>query len=164
MLNEQEFTREILACERMLYRVARGILPSDADALDAVQEAILRAWKKRDTVQTTYFRAWLCRIVINECHTLNRRAKRIRPMAEVPDCIVEPEDVTLRDALERLPEKLRLPLLLHYLEGFPLADIAKMLSLPLGTVKFRLHAGRNALREALSEEVMEYEKSAQSGH
>lgn len=164
MLDEQEFTREVLACERMLYRVARGLLPSDADSLDAVQEAILRAWKKRDTVQASYFRAWLCRIVINECRNLNRRAKRVRPMAEVPECIVQPEDVTLRDALERLPEKLRLPLLLHYLEGFPLADVAKMLKIPLGTAKFRLHAARNALRESLSEEVTGYEESVQSNH
>lgn len=159
MLDEQEFTQEVLACERMLYRVARGILRRDADCLDAVQEAILRAWNKRGTIHVSYFRAWLCRIVINECHNIHRRAKRMVPMETLPECSVAPEDVALRDALERLPERLRLPLLLHYLEGFPLADVSKMLGTPLGTTKSRLHEARHMLKIALSEEVVNHEAS-----
>lgn len=157
MLDASEFTREVIACERMLYRVARSMVHNDADCLDVVQEAILRAWNKRHTVRSSYFRAWLCRIVINECHTLHRRTKRVQPVAQVPEGGIEPEDIALRDALERLPEKLRMPLLLHYLEGFSLAEIGNMLGLPLGTVKYHLHQGRKALKESLSEEVYEIE-------
>ena len=58
----------------------------------------------------------------------------------------------MRDELARLPEKLRLPLLLHYLEGFPLEEVARMLRLPVGTVKSRLHQGRRALRLQLEKE------------
>lgn len=157
MIDQPQFTQEVMACERMLYRIAYSILRNDADCLDAVQEAILRAWGKRGTVQKSYFRAWLCRIVINECYSARRRIKRLLPMAQIPDEGIEPEDVSLRDALERLPDKLRLPILLHYMEGFALADIAKMLDIPLGTVKYRLHKARLALKESLSEEVHEIE-------
>ena len=52
-----------------------------------------------------------------------------------------------------LPEKLRLPLVLHYLEGYPLKEISAILAIPQTTVKSRLHQGRAALKRALSTEV-----------
>ena len=52
-----------------------------------------------------------------------------------------------------LPERLRLPVVLHYLEGYPLKEIAAILSIPQTTVKSRLHQGRAALKRALSTEV-----------
>lgn len=154
MVDEQTFVREVQAMERTLYRVSRGYLPSWEDCADAVQEALTKAWAKRQTVQPEYFKAWLTRIVINECRNVYRRGKRLTLVAEVdlapqsmPDSALD-----LRESLSALPDKLRLPLLLHYLEGFSLEDVARTLRLPVGTVKSRLHQARKARKLQLEQE------------
>ncbi len=153
MIDEQFFVAEVRDMERTLYRVSRGYLRSADECADAVQEALCKAWKKHQTVTPERFRPWLMRIVINECRNIGRRKKRVQPMAEVEpvqsDIVPSPD---LADELSMLPEKLRVPLLLHYLEGIPLDGIAKILRLPIGTVKSRLHAARKALRVELERE------------
>lgn len=154
MVDEQTFVREVKAMERTLYRISRSYLPRWEDCADAVQEALGKAWARRKQVDPTYFRAWLTRIVINECHNCYRRRKRmiyIEEVQAVQNSNVD-ESMALRQALSSLPEKLRLPLLLHYLEGFPLVDVARILRLPVGTVKSRLHQARKALRIELEQE------------
>ena len=152
-MDEQSFVAEVQAMERSLYRVSRGLLPSLEECGDAIQEALTKAWAKRSTVKPEYFRPWLMRIVINECHNIGRRKKRIIPAAEVMPLKSEGQvqNEGLRDDISLLPEKLRLPLLLHYLEGFSVEEIAKMLGLPPGTVKSRLHRARQTLRIQLLE-------------
>ncbi len=153
MVNEQFFVAEVRDMERMLYRVARGYLHSADECADAVQEALCKAWNKRHTVTTEHFRPWLTRIVINECHNIGRRKKHVQPMAEVElKRPVGAPSFDLTDELSMLPERLRTPLLLRYLEGFPLDDIAKILRLPVGTVKSRLYTARKALRLELEKE------------
>lgn len=152
MVEAETFVQEVRAMERTLYRVARSYLPPWEECADAVQEALTKAWAKRHTVAEERFRPWLVRIVINECHNLGRRRKRmlLTAQAEPPAMTIPPP--ALGDELCALPEKLRLPLLLHYLEGFPLEEVARMLLLPVGTVKSRLHQGRRALRLQLEKE------------
>lgn len=152
MVDEQTFVDEVQAMERTLYRVSRGYLPRWEDCADAVQEALGKAWAKRGAVQPEHFRAWLTRIVINECHNVYRRGRRVTPVAEVEPPPDDWPDLELRESISALPEKLRLPLLLHYLEGFPLEDVARILRLPLGTVKSRLHQARKALKLQLEQE------------
>ena len=146
-MEEERFVSEVRAMERTLYRVARGYLRTWDECADAVQEALCKAWDKRKRVDESYFRPWLTRIVINECHNIGRRKKRLIPVAE-PEREPVPEPVLpeLADALEALPEKLRLPLTLHYLEGFSVEEIARILRIPAGTVKSRLHQARSQLR------------------
>lgn len=119
-MEEERFVSEVRAMERTLYRVARGYLRTWDECADAVQEALCKAWDKRKHVDESYFRPWLTRIVINECHNIGRRKKRLIPVAE-PEREPVPEPVLpeLADALDTLPEKLRLPLTLHYLEASP---------------------------------------------
>lgn len=139
-MEEERFVSEVRAMERTLYRVARGYLRTWDECADAVQEALCKAWDKRKRVDESYFQPWLTRIVINECHNIGRRKKRLIPVAE-PEREPAPEPALpeLADALEALPEKLRLPLTLHYLEGFSVEEIARILRIPAGTVKSRLH-------------------------
>lgn len=146
-MEEERFVSEVRAMERTLYRVARGYLRTWDECADAVQEALCKAWDKRKRVDESYFQPWLTRIVINECHNIGRRKKRLIPVAE-PEREPAPEPALpeLADALEALPEKLRLPLSLHYLEGFSVEEIARILRIPAGTVKSRLHQARNQLR------------------
>ena len=80
-----------------------------------------------------------------------RRRKR-EDVAELDDIPSEDrlcEDLQLRLALKRLPEKYRLPLLLHHMEGWPVGDVARMLNIPVGLVKSRLYQARRALRALL---------------
>lgn len=153
MVDEQTFVAEVRDMERTLYRVARGYLRSADECADAVQEALCKAWNKRQTVAPDRFRPWLTRIVINECHNIGRRKKRVQPMADVepPEPISAPTP-DLSGELSALPEKLRTPLLLHYLEGFSLEEVALALRVPIGTVKSRLHLARKALRLELEKE------------
>ena len=149
-MDKQFFTDEVKAAERSLYRVARSYLASDADAADAVQNALGKAWMKRGSLRDErFFRTWLTRIVINECVTLARHRKRFVPMAEPPEPPPAPEEGELRDlrrAMAALPPVQRVTVTLFYLDGYTIAEIASMLRLPQGTVKNRLFRARKQLR------------------
>ena len=151
-----QFAQRAFACERKLYRIALSMLNSDADAADAIQEAVFRGWLHRGALRDdAKFDAWLTRILVNECRNIQRRRKRrAEPLDEARAAALEqpPPDPALYDALAALPERLRLPLVLHYLEGYPLRDIASIIGVAQTTVKSRLHQARGALRRALSEE------------
>lgn len=74
------FINEVKARERQLYRIARSYLSAEADCADAVQEALTRAWARRETLRDdTLFGTWLTRILINECKTALRRRRRRFP-------------------------------------------------------------------------------------
>jgi RNA polymerase sigma-70 factor (ECF subfamily) len=155
-MDEQFFTDQVLRCEQRLYRVAHAMLGNDADAGDAMQEAILKAWTKRGSLRDeAKFDAWLMRILVHCCRDIQRG----RMNAPLPlDAVAEPQDapppdLALRDALDRIPEKYRIPLLLHYLEGFPTARVASILRIPHGTARWRLHEGRRLLAQQLNDEV-----------
>lgn len=155
-MDDRQFTQRALDCQRKLYRVALSMLRCDADAADAIQEAVFKGWLHRGALRDgERFEAWLTRILVNECHNIQRRWKRRgEPLDEGRAVLAEePPDPELRDALMALPERLRLPLVLHYLEGYSLREISDILKIPQTTVKSRLHQGRGALRRALSTEV-----------
>lgn len=148
-----DFIQRVRACERRLYRVARTMLPQECDCEDAVQEALLRAWDRRETLrQEAYFDTWLIRILINQCKTFYRR--RPPEPAELTEDIpqVTSEETPLLEALMALPRKQRVALELHYIEGYSVAETARILRLPEGTVKWRLKRGRELLKQSLNRE------------
>jgi RNA polymerase sigma-70 factor (ECF subfamily) len=92
------------------------------------------------------FGTWITRILINECHSFERRSRKYLLQREVQSAATNPEEVSdVRIALNGLPEKLRLPLVLHYLEGYSYAEISKMLRVRQSTVRSRLSRARDAL-------------------
>jgi RNA polymerase sigma-70 factor, ECF subfamily len=160
----REFEERLAECGSLAYRVARGVLRNDADAEDVAQEALLRAFRRIDRLREAQrFRGWLVRIVFRLALDRARSAKRresretewARP-ARRPAPLTA-EELAASDefqrhfdlALEALPEKLRLVLLLAAMEGHTLEEVAAMLNLPVGTVKSRLFAGRKKLAEKL---------------
>lgn len=152
-MQQAEFIRRVRACERRLYRVCRTMLPSEADCEDAVQEALLRAWSRRDTLrEEAYFETWLIRILINQCKGFYRR--RPPAPAELTEDIPQPQpgETPLLDALAALPPKPRLALELHYVEGYSVRQVATLLGVPEGTVKWRLNRGRALLKDIINEE------------
>lgn len=150
-MNDKEYMTRICSIERRLYRVAHAILWEDSDCADAIQETVFRGWVGRASLrEEQYFDTWIIRILINECRNLLRRRKvRALPLEEARIPSAEDrlaEDLQLRMALKSLPEKYRLPLLLHHTEGYRLDEIAGMLGLSQSLVKSRLHQARKALR------------------
>ena len=149
------FTDQVRARERSLYRIAYSYLQSDADAADAVQDALLKAWEKRHTLrQPQFFGSWLTRILINRCKQMLRQRKPQYPLQEQHAVSQEDavEDLALASALEQLDPKYRIPLLLFHLEGFSVKEIAGIMRLPQNTVKSRLARARQKLNDLLTQQ------------
>ena len=155
MADRQEYERVAQEALPMLYRIAMGILRSDADARDAVQQALLKGWEKRENARPGKFRGYLTRILVNECRNIQRYRMRVFP-AEVPPAVesMPPDYQDLYDAIYALPEDLRLPLLLKYARDLSEKEAAAALGIPVTTFKNRLHRARKALRNTLDREVM----------
>lgn len=153
-MDKQEFERRVVASTEKLHKVALAILTNETDCMDAVQEALVRAWMKLPSLkQPQFFETWLCRILINECKTMLRKGKR-HAAAMPPESLPAPEppDPALWQALQQLQIQYRLPLVLHHVEGYSIAECAQMLSLPQSTVKWRIHQGKKAFGKLLEEE------------
>ena len=156
-MTKEVFAEGITAMTKQLYRVSCGLLRSEADREDAVQETILRAWEKLDTLKhEEFFRTWVVRILINECRSIGRQRSRVIPIDELPETVDEaaPSDEQtreLRQAVMALPDALRLPVILHYVEGYDVTEAGKILGIPAGTVKSRLSRARKQLKLELEE-------------
>ena len=148
------FIAEIETCSDMMYRVAWSILRNEADVQDALQDAVLKAWEKRDRLRDEkFFRTWITRILINACYDTQRKRRRIVSMDEIPESTVsDAPDPDLALALQALPEKLRLPLVLCYSEGMSYEEAADVLRIPITTLRGRLRRGKEELRKELNAE------------
>lgn len=147
----------IALCQEQLpafHRMALSITGSHPDAEDAVQQSLLKAWQHRHKARPGLERAWVMRILVNECYTLLRQRKWVIPMEAPPTHTVDaPATLPLQAAIRALPEKLRTPILLKYMEGMTEKEVAEVLHLPLSSVKNRLFRARKLLRKELNEEV-----------
>lgn len=157
-MDRDAFTDRISELLPVLYRVTWTQLHQEADMEDAVQETIRRAWEKCGTLRhEKYVQTWVIRILLNVCDDMRKRSSRCMTAeiaADVPDTN-EVQDTPLLDALMKLPERYRLPMQLHYVEGYDVKETAAILRLPVGTVKSRLSRGREKLRATINEEVFE---------
>lgn len=152
-LTEEEFAGRVVGMRKTLYHICYGLLQREADREDAVSECVRKALLKRGTLRDERaFRAWMIRILVNECHSIHRHAARETLMDEVPERAAPGDPAAIREAVLALSEKLRLPVILHYMDGYPLSDVARALRVPEGTVKSRLARARERLRDVLSDE------------
>lgn len=152
-MDKAAFERLYLDMLPGLYRVAQGILRHPADAQDAVQQAAVKAWQSLDRLPGGHERAYFTRIVVNECRNIQRDRMRALPVPEVPKRGSPPGDSELARAIAALPEDLRLPLLMKYMEGYSEREIAAALGLGVPAVKSRLYRTRRRLERILKEEV-----------
>ncbi len=152
MVDEALFMQETQAQFTRLYKVAYSILHARADAEDAVQEALTKAWSARTRARAETFGPWLMRIVVNECRNVQRHRMRVVPVeAPAPPAPFEPPDPDLYNAVRDLPEGLRIPFTLKYIAQYTEKEIAQIMHLPVSTVKNRLAKARKVLRAALSD-------------
>jgi RNA polymerase sigma-70 factor (ECF subfamily) len=142
-----------------LYRLAGLILGNAADAEDATQEALLRAWRSAGSLRDeSQARAWLDRILVNVCRDRLRRIRKVRfiELDEGAGAVradqfqrVLDRDEVLR-AVGYLDPDQRIVVVLHYWAGLTLAEIADRLQWPLGTVKSRLHNALERMRKRVT--------------
>ena len=157
----EEFTRRVTELTPVLYRMCYMQLRTPADREDAVQEAIFRAWDKRRSLRNEeFFNTWLIRILLNVCHDMQKRQKRVVPMERMPEGSYTEDDrsAQLRAALFELDDKLRVPVVLHYIDGYSVREIARILDITENAVKLRLMRGRKRLKAILMEEVFENDR------
>ena len=156
------FEQLISARIERTHRIAQAVLGSTLDAGDATQDAWLTAWRQLPRLRDPErFDAWLDRIVVNVCRMQARGRRRLREISMPDDFDRQaggpgPDQLAERHLLEvafgRLDIDQRTILVLHHLEQRPVADIAEVLQIPVGTAKSRLHTARAALERALEAE------------
>lgn len=139
---------------------AREVGSADAD--DVVQEALLRAWRRRETYQPDRgtSRAWLVAIVLDQARRFRSRTRRAHPLGlsrgTTPDATAALDgrvaaDVDLDRAIAHLPRRQRQVVTLYYLTGLSVDAVATVLGIAAGSVKSHLHDARTALRARLEE-------------
>jgi len=142
------------------YRLAYGMLRSESDAEDAVQEAALKAWRAFGRFRRgSDLKPWLFTIVANECRSQRRsRWWSVIRRSEAPDDLVDatapidPSSVDLRQALYRLPHDQRLVLVLRFYLDMSYEQVAETLRISPKAAKSRAHRAMERLR--LSPEVL----------
>lgn len=154
-MEQREFARRVTAAQGSLYRVAASYLRGESDRLDAVAEAIARAWEKRRTLRDeALFMTWLTRILIRVCVDMQRRQKRMIPTDEVTDRPTESEHISaLREAIDSLPQKERTMIVLYYMEGYDVRESAKLMGTTKGAVCAGLARAREKLRAYMEEDA-----------
>lgn len=150
-MNIQQFEWVVQTYSPMLLRVAFLYLRNSAEAEDIAQEVLLSYWQKKPKFQTESARkSWLYKTTANRCkdrlrsHWFSKRAELPEDLSYLP-----PEDSELMEAMLKLETKYRIPLHLHYYEGYSLKEIGQILHLRPGTVGTRLHRGKEQLKTIL---------------
>lgn len=147
-MTQEEWITRIIGMQDRLYRISTTILPQLCDREDAVQSAIEKALRKRDSLRDEKaLDKWMARILINESYAILRRRKRETLFDDPPERECEPDArPEVYELFTSLEDKYRIPMVLYYVEGYAVGEITGILRLPAGTVKSRLHRGRQILR------------------
>jgi RNA polymerase sigma factor (sigma-70 family) len=158
----REFEARLTESSTLAFRVAYGVLRHREDAEDVAQEACVKAYRNfRHLRDRDRFRAWLVRmtwrLALDRQRSDRRRAARdlTPPVTErvnptgLDDLVARERAEQLWQAIDALPEKLRVVVVLSGIEDHDVADVARLVDLPEGTVKSRLFLARQRLREQL---------------
>lgn len=157
---EREFELRVAHCCTLAFRVAFSVLRQHQDAEDVAQEAFVRAHRNfRHLRNRESFQAWMVRTTWRLAldHRRGEQRRSARQDAHAVSNIRTPVDAAasaertaaLWEAIDALPEKLRITIVLSAIEGHDVADVARLLDLPEGTVKSRLYHARQQLQERL---------------
>jgi len=159
---EGEFEQRLADCPTLAYRVALSVLRNTAEAEDVAQEAMLRAYRNFHRLRERgSFRAWLVRtawrLSLDRIRAAGRRERREEAAFAMQATGRGVEDVAASNefvrhvaaALDELPEKLRLVMVLAAIEGYNTREVALLVGVPEGTVKSRLHIARKQMAEKL---------------
>lgn len=134
-----------------LYKAARSLLSSEDDVADAISDTILTCWEKLYQLrEKRYFRTWMTRILMNQCMDIHRKRQRVVYLDEMPDAAFHDPGYENREwleALQSLNQPYRIAVILYYIEGFKVSEVAEILDIPEATVRTRLARARKKLAE-----------------
>jgi RNA polymerase sigma-70 factor, ECF subfamily len=155
---EREFEARLVETSTLAFRVAYSVLRHREDAEDIAQEAFVKAHRSfRQLRDRDRFRAWLVRmtwrLAIDRQRSDHRRASREQEHPNLPvesDAAQTDRLTEIWQAIDALPEKLRLVIVLASVEGHDVGEVAALLDVPEGTVKSRLFTARQQLKERLT--------------
>lgn len=157
--DEAAYEALVLRHQRAVMGTAYKVTGNRHSAEDASQDAFVSAWMNLSELRDgSKFGAWVCAFAKNCARTLERHYRAAIPSIsldapgvpapfEEDDLFAEDEYGNIHDAVDSLSEKIRETVKLHYFAGKSVAEIAEMLSVPVGTVKWRLSEGRKQLRK-----------------
>ena len=154
----QQLTDYLVAHQEDFYRLAFSYVKNRDAALDVVQESIVKALAKADTVRRPeYIKTWFYRILLNESMNHYRRTRRLVPLEDAAPEAADPrgdpaERLDLYDAIERLEPREQAIIRLRFFEDMKLDEIARVTATNLNTVKSRLYKSLRKLRELTGEE------------
>ena len=155
------FQAEIRRIEKLLYRIAWSYLGNNADVEDAVQDALIKAWEKRNSLRDLkQFRPWMSRILTNQCKDLLRKRKKwnFYPLedAAAQEAASPEPDAPVLEAVKKLKPEQGLLITLYYVDGYSVRELADALGIPESTVKTRMRSARRQLGRTL---LVEWEEA-----
>ena len=141
----------------MLYRLALSYMKHKEDAEDVVQEVFTKFFTGFHLpMNQEQEKAWFIRVTINQCHdALRKRSYRLHDsLDDVMEVSSKEEENTdeILDTIQKLPDKYKDVIILHYLEGYSVEEVAKMLAISGSATKMRLKRAREFLKEELEKE------------
>ena len=137
------------------YKTAKALLKNEDDVEDALQDALETAYKNIETLkEEKYFKTWMTRIIINKCYDILLKKSKIIPFeSEYVENIQEKsnfdEGIEMKMILDKLDNDLKEIVILYYYNDFKQDEIAKILEIPKGTVKSRLHRAKAEIMKIL---------------
>ena len=152
-MNAVTFQAEVRRIEKLLYHIAWTRLGNDQDAEDAVQEALIKAWMKRDSLRDEMqFKPWLARILSNQCKDMLRKRKKwsFYPLMEdTAQVEMPPIENPVLEAIQKMKPEYRTLMTLYYLDGCSVRELSEITGAPQGTVKTRIRNARKQLSRTL---------------
>ena len=137
-----------------MYKIAKSYLRSDADVADAMQETTLKCFERIESLDNPkFFKTWLTRILINNCNDIIRKGKSVQLFSDYKDITLEEKAEDTRafnELVQSLDEKYRTILVLYYVEGFKINEIAQILDVNVNTINSRLQRSRAMLKAELT--------------
>lgn len=152
--NEDQMKDVIQTYGDLLYRTGYVLLGNPHDVQDILQEVFIKYMEKAPSFHDKeHEKAWLLKVMANTCRDYLRFKKRhtYSNLEDLENVCAAPSDASLLLELLVLPLKYKTVLLLHYVEGYQIGEIAQITGLSENAVKKRLQRGRNALKELLSD-------------
>ena len=157
MLTSEDVREAVDEYGDMLYRICIVRLKNTADAEDAVQDTYIRYMLSSPPFNDNeHKKAWLITVATNKCRDMLRFRKRHITESDefLKDYPMDSESSGILEALTEIPEKFRIVLSLHYIEGYKVEEISKMLSKTVSAIKMRLSKGRKLLEDKYRKEFM----------
>ena len=148
--DEEAFIQLIRQYELTLYRTAKRLGLKDEDIADLLQDTILTAFEKIDSLkESKYFNTWICRILLNNCYRFMKQDQRTVPLDVTTLHELQHQDkITLEfdDALDTLNESYRIAFTLYYVSGLTTKEISEFLHESEGTIKSRISRAKQQLK------------------